>query len=503
MNMILTQASPSDVARKIKENINWLTLEKLEYILKNRKEILSCLNVSDFNPNMLKDLLSNKHILLIFAQQVTGSDWSHIISEMISKPLTKSIFDNDGILLKFLDKKEYEPIIKDFLNNVTAFHNIPKILQSYLNEKEYEPITKKIINNIVVGNNIPSDFQKYLTEDNIVKHLTKNKKNNLSFSMLSDEVKTKKVYTLFMNQNEFISENLYENLNPKSHQQEQLKNDMNIAYMLCKNNKQFYKKLSPTAQCYEDVIGHVINKISYSGNDGVADSIDNTAILTKELPLDAVKSINNIYLIKQVFYKNPQFYTHPELQKKWFTNEENKIQLAEYLNYFPKKTDEDLKKELRNKDIYTQVSMIQDNPKLINIIIDKKDVDHCLEILYCYQGDKGFEKPMDRLGLKDVVRNNVDKLINVYMENNTGNGGNSTDESKSLKLGIWLFNQNKEEYTLAACKLLSKVVNKTPNIFKLDLDYLYQIKNNTLQDNSFKVYEYIDENKEPFKKHKM
>jgi hypothetical protein len=462
MEMLLTKGSEVAVMNEILSDPSWLTDERISYIIKKRPGILSVLKPEDINQEILNNSLKDTKILLELADNLKNAPaWHKTIAKSIPRPLTKLIFKENGVLLNFLDKEEYEPVIKDWVTSSKTSDDIPR------------------------------EFHKYFTEKQVITRLEKH--GYLDFDSLPEEVKTTPVYlSLMKNSRDWEKTELYKKL------PQDLKDNEDIAYMVCYNNKQFYKQLSQKAKFHERVISRVIDNVLPSYCDTVPDDVDPKAIKAKELPLEVVRAINDKYLMKKIF-KNSNFHTDTEIQKKWFTKDENKEDFPEYLKYFPKKTDDELRQELRAKPTYIQIRLINANPELANIVLDKNNVSECLLFLFNFHNNN-FETAIKKLNLKQIVENNLDELINIYT---SYPHKDHIWEEKSLKFGKWLLKKNTPEDKFAACKLLSSVVERNPNIFQMSLDYLYGIEDHTLQDNANAVYKYMDANKIKPKKKKM
>lgn len=457
MEMVLKNASAKDLAQKIKEDKSWLNQERMEYIVQNRTEIFKYLAPSDVNTEIIKVALKNKDILSEMVSNLHDSkQWKEIIGESIPRPLTSDIFENYGLTLSFLDDKEYGELAKQWLEKITPNKHIPVKVQKFLS-------AEKVLD---------------LFEDDLAR--------DLQYEYLSKEAQTADVALWFLSKS-YNPEKFYNQLS------DEIKADIDVSDMLCKKNKQLYKIIPPQHQSDEEIIKHVINNIKYSGCDTVADSDDYTAILTNELPLHAVREINDIGLIEKVLKNNPKFYTDAQVQFKWFRDDRNKAILADYLSFFPKKSDEDLTKELRDKSIGDQISMIEKNNSLAKLIIDTNDIKKSLTFLYSYHGSD-FNKDIQVLGLTDMVNNNLDPLVDVYSKFHSVD--NRISHEKSLRLGIWLFKKNTKEHNLAGCKLISNLLNFKPDILESNMDYLYSLNQEEyyLRKNSMMIYEYMDAN---------
>lgn len=392
-----------------------------------------------------------------------NKEWHNLIVKSISKPLDKMIFKEEGILLNFLDEKEYKELGKKWLKTAT--------------KKDF----------------IPVQLQKYLTSSQALNIIN----NSIKLSNLSENAKTKEVCLAFIeqeiNSKQYQWQNRVYDALPIS-----LKNDHGIAYILCKNNKPFYRNLTLKAQSNDYLISYVTNNVIYPQVDTMPFETDYTAITIKELPIEVVRTIKDIYLIKNVFDNQyAKFYLDEELQNKWFTKN-NKKEFKKYLQYFPMESEESIVKELKTQSIELQASAIFQTLHLAKLIIDKDNPKHALSLLYYYHKDGDFKTSIDQLDLIEVIDKNLDILLDIYKNNYQEPTmyleETYLDEKKSLMLGVWLLKQKQEKYTEAACKLLAPIVKKQNSILEdFDLDHKLH-EPFILKENAMKVYEYIDQN---------
>lgn len=454
--MFLTKASESDIANKVKADSYWLTEERLQYILEKKSAVFHYLNPENINKDFLKGLLKKEKFLLNFASVVKGNEsWKNIVDESIPRPLTNVIFKEYGVLLKFVEEKEYEGLAKDWLKKAKP--------------NEY----------------IPAQIEKLLDENQIL-NLLKNR-TSLGFKNISEEVKTKKVCLAFMEaHNTYVRGNLYKSL-PK-----EMQDDGEISLLACAGNKQFYHELTPKAKLHEKVVCYVINSYIPPAGDHDTSHTDHTAIKVKQLSIEAILSISSAYTIRDILKINPQLFTNKQIQEKWLSNKKYQEELLEHYNYFSQENKENFNKKLKTLDNWKKASILLTVPKLKNLIIDESNVKASLEILYASHMNTGkFEKALTVTGLKVVMDNNLKEYSSQY-----GNGSDPNYEKrKILDISDWLVRQKNNEYKQVALELLSIVLKKDPNALDVDFEYHYNMKSRALKDIASEVYEYMDNNK--------
>lgn len=460
MEMVLRNSSAKELAHIIKNDNAWLTQQRQEYIINNRTDVLQYLDPSQIDAELIKNALKDKKVLSkVIVDLYDSKKWHEIIGECIPRPLTLDIFDQYGLTLKFLKEEDYSSLAKQWL-------------------KEMKP-----------NKAIPHEIQKFLTEARVLELLENGSARDLDYKQLAKDAQTKNVATWFLAKSH-NPEKFYNSLS------KEVKADIDVSDMLCKKDKQFYKIIPAQHQANDKIIRHVIDNTKYSDCDTVADSIDHTAILTSELPLHAVREIKDIYLIKKVLKNNPQFYTDKEVQEKWFKDNQNKTLLAEYLSFFPALSNDELRKELLNKDINEQVSMVRQNNSLAKIILDKNDLNQNFEFLYNYSID--IKEGIKALELKELINNNLEQVVDFYVQKQK-EGMKTQSHLKyhieaTLNFSLWLFEQNTEPHNLGAYKLMSTLLTFKPDILESNIDYLYRIDGHELRKNAMKIYEYMDQN---------
>lgn len=470
MEMVIINSSPKELAKKIEEDNNWLNRERLEYIVEKKPDVFSYIKLSLINTEQIKKLLVNKKWLMQLAnivienkKLIKNKEWYNLIAQSIPQPLDNIIFKEKGILLNFIDEIDYAQLGKKWLKTTT--------------QKDF----------------IPVQLQKYLTCSKVLNIINP----SIKLSSIPENTKTKEVCLAFIeqerNSKQYQWQNRIYNSLPIS-----LRDDQDIAYILCKNNKPFYRNLTLKAQSNDYLIMHVTDNVIYPQADTMPFETDYTAITIKELPIEVVRTIKDINLIKKVFDNQyAKFYLDEELQNKWFTKN-NKKEFKKYLQYFPMESEESIVNELKKQPIKLQAAAIVQTLRLAKLIIDKNNPQHALSLLYYYHEDGDFKESIKRLDLIEVIENNLNVLIDTYKNNYKEPKmyleETYLDEKKSLMLGIWLFKQKQEKYTQAVCELLAPIVKKQNTILDdFDVDHtLYDAF--VLKKNAMKVYEYIDQN---------
>lgn len=146
---------------------------------------------------------------------------------------------------------------------------------------------------------------------------------------------------------------------------------------MSKQNKQNYKILSKQAQKHEHVISYVIDDVICLIADSLCDETDITAIKIKELPIEAIKNIDSIYLINKIFQANPKLCENKELKEKWFSNPANKTHLIKFLEHF-ESSNNDLTKDFENLELYQKSNLMKQNAKLIPFFLKATvSIFHC------------------------------------------------------------------------------------------------------------------------------
>lgn len=455
MEMVLMKAPVEDVAKKIKSDFSWLTKEKLTYLVEHRPEILYHLQPQDIREKNFLSILKNENLLFKLADNLKGSlEWQPLIFQAIPQPLSPMIFKHYGVLLNFLDESQYSDMGKQWVEKT--------------NSKDF----------------IPSSLVKYLSEKQLI-NLFKNR-GHVDFNEVPNDLKTVSVCkTYFENDGKYVIEKLYKKL------PQEIQDNPQIALLACQKNKQFYKQLSFKAKCEEKVISYVTQNIIYSGCDTVADSVDKTAINAGDIPIEGLRKINSSYLIKNMLSQQKGLAQDHQIQEKWFTFK-NSQEFMEYLDYFPEKIKSSIEKEILNYSPYDKAVALMHNLSLVDSILDKKNIEQSFEVLYFYQNNGDFDKAVKNLKLTQLVKQYPDEIIDKYLEK--FKKGQHQEMGQVLKLASWFFKQDAsyEEY---ACKIMSQVLEKNPDILDSNLSYLYNIEDNTLRKKSTIIYEYMDNHK--------
>ncbi len=455
MEMILTKGDDQFIVKKIKDDKNWLTIERLTYIVEQRPQVFQHLHPLEIPTKEFLQLLNEeKNLDLLVHVLSKNATWKIFINQSIKRPLT---IDNFIKVLDMLEESEYEPLAKQFL--------------------------KKIDKNTV----IPWQLVKYMEEEQAFKFLTVSN-NMIAFNQLNENAKSIRVCReYFINKaNQHELSELYQTLPIEA------KNDFDIAMKLCQINKQNYKILSPQAKIHESIVHFVISRIIPSTSDSSCDEIDENAIKIKDLPLESVRNINSLYLIKSILKNNPKLCQDEKIKEKWFSNPDNKKELIQFIDYFP--ASNDLIKDFKSYSVYEKSCLMMQNKKLIPLFMKEMNPDDYFELCYHYQNSKSFNQVFNDLSLKNFLCDKLDGFIKYYMKKLDNKMNYHQAEVNSLHFSIWLFKQKEASYSQAACQLMSKVVKNNPDILDKDLRYLYHIECNTLRKNSNLIYEYMDQN---------
>lgn len=447
--MFLTQASESDIIKKIKEDSSWLTQERLQYIIEKRIQLVRYLKPENVDKKILKKFLKEEKTLLNFASIVEkNEDWKVIVQESIPRPLTYIIFKEYGVLLNFVEEKEYQDLAKDWIKTV---------------EKDTF---------------IPQKFINLLTEKQVLSLISN---RSLNFQLLSKEVKTKEVCLAFLEKT-YQPQDLYKQFS------QNIKDDADIAYIACKNDKQFYKSLTPKAQCGQKVIKHVIDSVIYPAGDYDSFHTDETAINPKNLSLAAILSVDNIYTMKRIFDKNKTVLSNKEIQEKWFTDPQHQEDLIEYFEYFPQEVKEIFKNKLKSLDSWGKAINLVKCQQLRDVIIDESNIKDSLVILFAaHMNSKNFNTALAITGLKSVMDENLSQYISQYTEQY-----NHHHKERFLDIADWLLTHKKPEYKQVALELLSIVLKNDPDALKVDFNYHYNMESHVLKKIASEVYEYMD-----------